>query len=309
MNRNGKRNNVWIIKRFVMKTRYTIGIFIGCMLFCACAKDVALGPDVSFEPDYVLPQGGDAEADKRIVELYEKYGSYFLYDFTVADLNWNQVANSTSYKLALGDPKYAGDMLDLLEDVWLQFYPEEFLKKNLPYRIFMADTIYWVLSYMDRPITCAKTGDNSLAFGYMNADTKNKTVAEKVALKNEVQTLFFEVLRTRGAITIPEEFYKISDYAIAASADPNSDNYARKRGFVANPAYGYEWCTYVNWQTKTLLSSDDLTYFLGSILQRTTEQWANDLTYPLVKQKYDILVEHFKKEYNIDLKKIGNATY
>ena len=71
-------------------------------------------------------------------------------------------------------------------------YPEEFLKKNLPYRVFMADTIYQVLSYMDRPIECAKTGDNSLAFGYMNADTKKKTAAEKLALKNTVQMLFFD---------------------------------------------------------------------------------------------------------------------
>lgn len=48
-------------------------------------------------------------------------------------------------------------MLDLLDEVWLQFYPEEFLKKNLPYRVFMADTIYQVLSYMDRPMECVKT--------------------------------------------------------------------------------------------------------------------------------------------------------
>ena len=173
-----------------MKKRYIIGIFIGSVLFCSCAKASALGPDVSLERDYVLPQGKSPQADGRIVDLYEKYGSYFLYDFTLLDLNWNQVANSTSYKLALGDPAYAGDMLDLLDEVWLQFYPEEFLKKNLPYRIFMADTIYQVLSYMDRPMECVKTGDNSLAFGYMNADTKKKTATEKLALKNTVQTLF-----------------------------------------------------------------------------------------------------------------------
>ena len=292
-----------------MKKRYVIGMFIGSVLFCSCAKDSALGPDVALERDYVLPQGKSPQADGRIVDLYEKYGSYFLYDFTLLDLNWNQVANSTSYKLALGDPAYAGDMLDLLDEVWLQFYPEEFLKKNLPYRVFMADTIYQVLSYMDRPIECAKTGDNSLAFGYMNADTKKKTAAEKLALKNTVQTLFFDLLQVRKAVSIPEEFYKISDYSTKASSDPNDDDYARKRGFVANPQYGNEWCTYVNWQTTTLLQSDDLTYFLASILCRTSTQWASDLTYPLVKEKYDILVNHFKKEYNIDLAKIGNKTY
>ena len=113
-----------------MKKRYVIGMFIGSVLFCSCAKDSALGPDVALERDYVLPQGKSPQADGRIVDLYEKYGSYFLYDFTLLDLNWNQVANSTSYKLALGDPAYAGDMLDLLDEVWLQFYPEEFLKKK-----------------------------------------------------------------------------------------------------------------------------------------------------------------------------------
>ena len=293
-----------------MKKRYVIAMLIGGIFLCSCSKDVALGPNVEFERDYVLPQGGDAESDERIVELYEKYGSYFLYDFTVADLNWNQVANSTLYKLALGEPKYAIDMLDLLDEVWLKFYPEEFLKKNLPYRVFMADTVYSVLSWTDRPEICVRTGDNSLAFGYMNKDIKNKTAAEKLELKNTVQSLFFDLLQVRKVISIPEEFYKISDYSTAASADIESDNYARKRGFVANPLYGgYEWCTYVNWQTKTLLQSDDLTHFLASILRRTSEQWASDLTYPLVKQKYDILVTHFKKEYNIDLVKIGNATY
>ena len=110
-------------------------------------------------------------------------------------------------------------------------------------------------------------------------------------------------------ITIPEEFYKISDYSTKACRDPNDPDYARKRGFVANPQYGNEWCIYVNWQTKTLLQSDDLTYFLASILRRTSEQWESDLTYPLVKQKYDILVDHFKKEYDIDLVKIGNTIY
>ena len=99
----------------MMKKRYIIGIFIGSVLFCSCAKDSALGPDVSLERDYVLPQGKSPQADDRIVDLYEKYGSYFLYDFTLLDLNWNQVANSTSYKLALGDPAYAGDMLVLLD--------------------------------------------------------------------------------------------------------------------------------------------------------------------------------------------------
>lgn len=129
------------------------------------------------------PRGEMQNRTSGLVDLYKKYGSYFLYDFTVADLNWNQVANSTLYKLALGEPKYAIDMLDLLDEVWLKFYPEEFLKKNLPYRVFMADTVYSVLSWTNRPEICVKTGDNSLAFGYMNEDLKNKTAAGEIGIE------------------------------------------------------------------------------------------------------------------------------
>ena len=40
----------------------------------------------------------------------------------------------------------------------------------------------------------------------MNADTKKKTAAEKLALKNTVQTLFFDLLQVRKVVSIPEEF-------------------------------------------------------------------------------------------------------
>ena len=78
-----------------MKKRYVIGMFIGSVLFCSCAKDSALGPDVALERDYVLPQGKSPQADGRIVDLYEKYGSYFLYEYSQKDFNWTQVAVST----------------------------------------------------------------------------------------------------------------------------------------------------------------------------------------------------------------------
>ena len=46
-----------------MKKRYAIVMLVWGIFLCSCSKDVALGPDVEFERDYVLPQGGDAESD------------------------------------------------------------------------------------------------------------------------------------------------------------------------------------------------------------------------------------------------------
>ena len=69
--RNVKRNDVYErLKEFMMKKRYIIGMFIGSVLFCSCAKDAALGPDVSLERDYVLPQGKSPQADGFVREVW-----------------------------------------------------------------------------------------------------------------------------------------------------------------------------------------------------------------------------------------------
>ena len=44
-------------------------------------------------PDYILPQG-KSPADNRIVELYNQYGTYILYEYTERDFNWSQMEGS-----------------------------------------------------------------------------------------------------------------------------------------------------------------------------------------------------------------------
>lgn len=36
---------------------------------------------------------------------------------------------------------------------------------------------------------------------------------------------------------------------------------------------------------------------------------ADDLQYPLVKKKYDLLRNYFIKNYGVDIQKIGDATF
>ena len=71
---------------------------------------------------------------------------------------------------------------------------------------------------------------------------------------------------------------------------------------------GTEWCGRVDWQTGMLDKSEDLRYFIDSMVSRTAEEWASDLEYPLVQQKYDILREYILENYKIDLREIGNKT-
>ena len=58
-----------------------------------------------------------------------------------------------------------------------------------------------------------------------------------------------------------------------------------------------------------MTESNDLNAYLASLVFRTAKEWEDDLQYPLVKQKYDILVSWLKTEYGIDIVKIGNTIY
>ena len=102
------------------------------MLF-SCGEDVKIGAPIDIMEDYTLPQEGASDAaNQRIMEIFEKYGTYVLYDFTNRDAGWNFVAgtgNMTSVAVE-GDPQYVDAMLDYLNDIWLQFFPDDFLARG-----------------------------------------------------------------------------------------------------------------------------------------------------------------------------------
>ena len=54
-------------------------------------------------------------------------------------------------------------------------------------------------------------------------------------------------------------------------------------------------------------SEMDLLTYLGSMVSRTSEEWASDMEYSLVKQKYDILRSYIQESLGIDLKAVGDA--
>lgn len=307
-------------------------LIIGCisgMFLCSCSKDAEIGAPVPIENDYKLPQGNaSAEANAKIQQLYTNYGSYFLYVFTQKDFEWvpgTGVGSSRIDSAVLGDPAYAGDMLAFLDDVWLKFLPDAFKKtQGIPYRVMMADTIkqrrpgsgyppgqeYLFLDY--------RVTGKSIAFAGMNISLRTMTPAQKVAKKNILTGVIWNYYIANKILDVPADFYKVSNYAAAAPATPlNALNPAnveayRNKGFLpssynlvnGNP---FEWHNGAfSWSTA---QTNDINSFIFNITQRTDAQLQPYLGYALIKQKYDILVNHFKTKYNIDVRAIANATY
>lgn len=282
-----------------------------CLLLAACSKDEKIDyiPDV--ELDYVLPQGGNSAADKRIVEFNEKYGSYILYEFDQKDFEWTQVEDSKLkgiYKYTPADLDYVDEMLDLLDEIWFfDFYPDDFLRLTTPYRVFLTATLDW--SYYGYPISeFTRTGENQIAISCCS-DTLTKLSKEtKLEFKISLQRALWLNWLRNGLISIPKEFYAVSDYSSVADIDPSSHNYAAKRGFVRD-GYGNDWYVRNNWITGRLIETDDSAAFIGGMVTRSSEEWKVDLEYPLVRKKYDILRKWIQEKYGFDIQLVGDALY
>lgn len=303
-------------------------LIIGCLFLLSCKKDAEIGAPIPIEVDYVLPQGNaSAETNAKIQQLYDNYGSYFLYAFTQKDFEWTQSTSTGASKIdsvVLGDPAYAGDMLNFLDDIWLKFLPETFKKSSgIPYRVLMADTIKQRRSGTGWPPGMEflyfdyKVVGKSITFAGMNSSLRTLTPAQKLSKKNILTGVIWNYYISSRILDVPAAFYNVSNYAAAAPSTPlNAANPAnveayRAKGFLpgsylanGNPS---EWHngTY-SWSTAR---TNDINSFILNLTQRTDAQLQSYLTYPLIKQKYDILVNHYKTKYNIDIRAIGNATY
>ena len=300
---------------------------LAAMLFASCKKDKAIGPPVEIKPDYILPQGAASAADNnRIQELFDTYGSYFLYVYTQKDFEWTQATSTGNSRIdtaVLANPQYVGQMLDLLDDVWLKFLPDAFRKKGgIPYRVFLADSIrQYRTGYppgMEYLYTEIKVSGKAIGFAGMNSGLAVMTPAQKLAKKNAVTAAVWNYYLGNNIIDIPAAFYNVSNYTAAAPTTPlNALNPAnveayRQKGFLPN-SYNtvtqapFEWHNGAySW---TNAKSNDINSFIFNLTQRTDAQMAPYLDYPLIRQKWDILVNHFQTKYGIDVRAIGNATY
>lgn len=300
---------------------------LAAMLLVSCKKDKAIGPPVEIKPDYALPQAGASTADNnRIVQLFNDYGSYFLYVYNQKDFEWTQATSTGSSRIdtaVLGNPQYVGAMLDYLNDVWLKFLPADFKKKGgIPYRVFLADSIRQYRTGfppgMEYLYTDIKVSGKAIGFAGMNSGLLTMTPAVKTTRKLALTTAVWNYYLGNNIVEIPASFYNVSNYTAAAPTTPlNTANPAnveayRQKGFLPN-SYNtvtqapFEWHNGAfSW---TNARTNDIGSFIFNLTQRTDAQMASYLTYPLIRQKWDILVNHFQSKYGIDVRAIANATY
>lgn len=260
---------------------------------------------IPLPPDYTIPQGKSA-ADDRIVTLYKKYQTYFLYDFTNNDFRWNQTGiRQASIKYTLANTEYVSNGLDLISDIWFKFYPEAFLVRKMPYKVFMADSLYFQSSPTStKTLSYAETGADNIAIGYVGSSLPVRlTPAFKLAYKNRINTAFWTLLLSKKSVELPQSFFEVSSYLNNTSNTLTDADYFKTRGFPIS----YTSFSYTAVETS---KQNDVLQFITMLINTPKATWDSSfLTYPLIKKKYDILTAFILKEYGIDVQAIGNTTY
>jgi hypothetical protein len=272
---------------------------------------------------YQLPQGS-ASFDTEILNLFQKYDSYILYKFSDIDFNYQfsynfanppvGSGNATTGPVVMrgGDSIAIQSALDFINTYWFSFYPDNFKKKYLPQKILLAGLIYTTryngtTKIYDtprvNPYTLPIEGVDHITLPKIDTAFNSYPLASKLLLKAKLNSLFlkhlmYPVINTIPApVPVPADFFKVSDYSLGGIT--------RELKYK----YGFDTLGVVGRAPTPIV---DMVGFLDSICAKSKSQLDAYMLNPnvdvlgLTRRKYELLVNYFKTNYNVDIQAIGN---
>ncbi|BAV05378.1 hypothetical protein FLA_1385 [Filimonas lacunae] len=295
-------------------------------LLPGCSKETADTTPSGISNAFTLPQGNH-DFDTRIVNYFQKYGSYFLYQFIDRDMYWTPTANtkpvassagfwSTGAEYTLANTDYINAQLDLVQQQWFNYYTDTFLHKFLPSKIFLCgklDSIYATYVFTPtfayakgvKPIGAYYSYDN-IAIGYGRDTISTFTATDKRNFLARVNSEFIKSIAGRSASAPIAAFTGSASY----TGTINSQALAYSRGIILTyyntlsvqadwNAYMLAMVTYSETELKTSTANTDMTP--KGMLNTTKDSNGK------IKLRYNLVRNYFINEYGVDLQKIGNA--
>ncbi len=275
------------------------------------------------EQRFQLPQG-NSSFDATIMDYYKRFDTYILYKFTDIDFSYN-----FSYNLAqppvgninaktgpvlmrCGDSIAIQSALDFMEQYWFSFYPESFKKRYLPSKIMLAGLIYnttWngTTRIYDtprvNPVTIPIEGADHITLPKIDTAFNTYSLSNKLLLKAQLNKTFlkhlmYPMVSTMPALVpLPDQFFKVSDYSLGILNNSNKYKYGFLTVYAGN---------------RSPEPMTDMLNYLDTICAKPKAALDAYMLNPkvdslgLTKKKYDLLVNYFKNNYNVDIQEIGN---
>lgn len=256
------------------------------ILFWCCSDEKDLEPSPEPEFNYTLPQGNH-DYDKIIVDYYNRFGCYFLYDYTLDQAYWSvDESLGDYYMVILPDKSYIAPLLDLVDRKFIGHYPDTLLRRTLPLRIFLAADIidnFW--------------GESSVVLkGYHSLFISGARYADYTTdyINHFKSTINMEYVDNClvGNISISEEFEQVSKAFYGLSTFSYANGFFSRTGAKSVQS---DWQEYLEFAVSKTRDELTATYF-------------NQSKDPngLIEKKYEIVLDYMLKNYHIDLEAIGN---
>jgi len=279
--------------------KYITGLFCLTVLIAGCSKEEKLTPS-ELTIEYQLPQGNH-DYDPTLVKLNQDYGTFFLYKFSKVDFGATPVFVENgnfgdTYAADIADEAYVGKVLSFVQRNWLAFYPDAFLKQQLPFKVLLAQNVRGLKSPFAK--FNVVWSYNQFTLSNFSADFDAMTVAQKRTFIASIHEEFWNFMVTRTKIELAPEFLTVSNYAQTGVTAANMYSY----GFLlagissADDKMNRDFKSYIKAITSTTKSQLDAT-----ILSPATD------VNGLVRKKYNFIINYYKTKYNVDLQAIGNA--
>lgn len=294
----------------------------------SCKKEDKLTP-TTINDGYVLALGTH-DYDTVILSYFNKYNSYFLYQFSDKDAYWTPTGYKNGIKgddgfwkngfeMSPADPLYIKAQLDLFSALCLQLYSDKFLKDFLPAKILLCskvDSIFQGYDFSTSPITYYKGiksvsawyNYDNICVNYGNAQVSGMTAADSLVYMAKVNGVFIESIVGRKKTNPTADFTAQVNYTTASTNQ--EDAYARGiiTEYFNGPSATSDWYLYITamatYSEATLQGPPPYTGDVSLVGILNSEKDTNGL----IKKRYDIVRKYFTDTYNVDLQAIGNAS-
>lgn len=251
-------------------------------------------------------------------QFYQKYQTIVITNPTEADYRFNFTSNNGIKITAPEQSKEVIDEgVDFLQRVLLDLYSDDFLKKNLPFSILLAEEVR-MDSYGETTILNCHASSSFIALGNVNSALKNMSEEDFLTVKADVNASFWAkyMSQVRGLFTIPDSFYEASEevepgiynwFYLGYDATPyNTDfyhygliSYDPENSFVDEEDPDFPW-----YSLYAPSKTTDLSQWMNFVFLKTpTEIQEICDKYPVMKKKYDIIREAML-ENGFDLSKL-----
>ncbi|WP_341843644.1 hypothetical protein [Chitinophaga caseinilytica] len=259
------------------------------LVLMACKKEAPLtaSPVKKF---YTLPQG-NAPADKDILDIHGKFGTYILYRFSQDDYAYNYY-NELKDSAFNANPAYIDTALGFFRHQLMDLYPEKFLRKTMPFKVLLAA---YIGTGTARSATGFATTQSMLAIGWADSTLLQKTPAELRKIRSLMHRFYWERAYRTESFVLPPAFL-----ATAPDYQKINVNNRYSEGIVADGYYSLN-----------LNAGQDFVAYIELITGKTTAELEAGLFQPgidtkgLIRKRYQIIVDYYKQEFGIDLQAIG----